>query len=208
MLRSLILYPLLGLVAAALVWQSLQFAPKPLAPAPQEGLLEAAEFSFTPAMLAEIQPAPNQDAYVARDDKGTPLGLRLAIRAGEGQPRPDETGAVLMIQPESGARFAGLPATVTVVTRPLLYPTAPELAVSLQTVDGALPWVVQKTAVVDGRIVFAFPPPPGPLTGIALRPVNAADGDAIAIEIAEIRASFAAPPAPEIAPAPPALAPL
>lgn len=189
--RPLVFYPLLALVAAAIVLASLRpdLAPAPAAAA--AGRIEAHALILQGEALTRPEIGPGFVAHVRRDAIGRPEALRIAVAPGRGAPRAGEEGVRILLSPDETARLGAGPYMVEVDVRPVAITMAQRLAVNLQDQAGATAW---EGADVDpeGALLHFALPANGPVTAIGLRPVTDNRDYNYGFEIASVRLESAA----------------
>lgn len=185
-MRSVIFFPLAALAAAALV--ALSLGPnQPLSqPSAQAGRMAAQGLVFDAEALTTLDPGPTIAVFADRTVSGRALGLRLAASKADGDVRPDEPGARLLLAPETAALLATGKVRVTLNVRPLATGAAPELAVRLETAAGPGDWVRVAIPLEPAPLVLEFAPRAAP-TALALRPLNPALDTPAGFEVHEIR---------------------
>lgn len=187
--HPLIFYPLVLILAAAVIGLSLmpQMLPRP--PAPVAGLIEGDALTLQGAAFDAPDDPPQQHVTVVRDLFGKPQSLRIAVLPEQAEnPDPSETGVRIQLDPQSAAMLSDRRLTVVVTYRPLPVNAASALALSLQ---GAQPtgWVVRPIPPLSGTVEFNLPRTPG-VTGIGLRAISGNPGpEAYGVEIVSIHAS-------------------
>jgi hypothetical protein len=169
-MHSWIFYPLVALAAGALILLSLGPRALPKQHAPQTGHSADGAVAFDAVALANVAPADNIVLYTPYSD-GRPTALRIATMPSHGPPRPDEAGARLPIEPASLAPFMGRAIEIELDYRPLIESTAPSLALALSD-GGPLQWVEIATVLEPATLKAVLPPAHGPVSAIAIRPIN------------------------------------
>lgn len=182
MFRAWIFYPLVALVAAALIAISFGPAPFRAPPAPQAGVRQEGALVFTADALAHAFPGVGATSVAYRG--WSPTGFRVAAPAGAATPGPD--AARLKLTPDAAQSLVGKPLIVEILVRPVPLTTAPELAVGLES-GGAITWARSPIAPEPGLVRLTFPAIAGPIDAIALTPLVPAPDRPLSVEIGEIR---------------------
>lgn len=150
-------YPLLALVAAALIIVSLGADAFDRDGSPQRGQRDGEAFIYGPAQLADgIDPTNGHLRHVVRDFGVSPRAVRIGVEPGRGQPAPDSVGALFQIDPADAAAFAGKPVRVEITFRRISITTAQGLATSLQN-GGPAFWSGGPLPAENGVMAFDLP---------------------------------------------------
>lgn len=162
-------YPLLAIVAAALIFVSLGADAFDRDGAPQKGVREGDAFIYGPAALAGgVDPMNGHLRHVVRDFGVSARAVRIGVQPGRGQPAPNATGALLQIDPADAAALAGRPVRVEITFRRISVTTAQGLATSLQN-GGPVFWSGGPIPQENGVMAFDLPAQPGgPLKGLGI----------------------------------------
>lgn len=211
-MRAIFFYPSVAILAAATIVLSLNTAMAPHVAAPQAGATQMdGALLFGPAALAHVDVSPAQEFYLQRDDAGDAKSIQIATKPDRAGPTLEDQGVRLLLAPEAGAALAGKPLRIALRVRPLLYTTAPKVAVRLQTAAPtewtALPFphtVIERAgddpATTSAWLRFDLPAVSGAPQAIAIWPYDDEPRDPEArfqfntgIEIIEIRVSEAPP---------------
>lgn len=161
-------YPLILVVAVALVLVSLGGDIFDRSASPQPAAREAAAFVYGADALADgIKTADGHMLHALRDFGVSTRAVRIGVRPGMGGPSPATRGALLLMTPADAALLAGRPVHVEVSFKRINVTTAAGLAASLQS-DGPVVWSIATTPSENGVIAFDLPASAGPLKGLGL----------------------------------------
>jgi len=150
-------YPLLVIVAAALIVLSLGADAFNRDGTPQKGVSEGDAFIYGPAALARgIDPMNGHLRHVVREFGFSARAVRVGVEPGRGQPTPDAAGALLQIDPMDAAALAGRPVRVEITFRRISGTTAQGLATSLQNGAPAV-WSSNPLPGENGVMAFDLP---------------------------------------------------
>jgi hypothetical protein len=181
-LRPIFFYPLAALVATGTILASMGTALIPHEPAAQAGASAGGTYVFGADSLQHVQVGAAQEYYLQRTAAGAPGSIQIATKKTYGAPGASDPGLRLMLTPQAAASLAGKPLRVDLQVRPLLYTTAPRLAVSAQSQGAPTQWVSEpfpSTAIERfsndptksaAWISFALPAQAGPVNAIGLWP--------------------------------------
>ncbi|MGE0597746.1 MAG: hypothetical protein AB7P07_15425 [Hyphomonadaceae bacterium] len=185
--HPLLFYPLVLIIAAAVIGFSLMPQLLPRDAAPAAGQVEGPVLTLRETAFDAPEDPPEQNVTVTRDFLGHAQTLKIAVLPGLGDPQPAERGVRILLQPSAADVLDNRPITVEITYRPLPVNAATALAVSLQGAD-ATQWVSQPIPPLSRRARFELPPAAG-VTAIGLRAVSDNPGpEAYGVEIVSIRA--------------------
>lgn len=183
--HPLVFYPLALAFAALVVIVSLQPQAFPRAPTAVSGRLEGETLILDGAAFDAPEDPPEQHVTIVRDTLGQAQRLRLAVLPGSPDPRPDETGVFIRLDPAAAQRVSGRPLAVEVEYRPIVVTAASALAVKVEGVQPSQ-WVSQPIPPLSGVARFTLPAAQD-ARGIGLRAVSGEGGFAYGVEIVAIR---------------------
>jgi hypothetical protein len=184
--HPLVFYPAIALIAALVILISLKPQNWPREPAPTAGAVAGGALILERAAFNAPDGSPDQTMTVVRDFWGRPQALRIAVLPGQPDPSPAETGARILLTPESAALLDDKPVAVEVTYRPLPVNAAQSLAVSLQGI-GPADWVIQPIPPQPGTVRFQLPPGFA-VNAVGLRAVSPGADQAYGVEIVRVRA--------------------
>lgn len=184
--HPLILYPLMIVTAAALIFLSLRPDFARGEAAAQSGRMAGEALILEGPALAAPDLQPDQVAFVARDGLGRPIALRLAVLPDQPAPGPADTGARILLDAQAAAALGAGPVTVEVTVRPLPVTTATGIAVSLQG-PGPAEWQTREVSPQAQVLRFDFPTHPPRIEAVGLRIISANNDYNYGFEIARIR---------------------
>ena len=183
--HPLIFYPLVALAAVLVIGislkpQGLPHDPAPVTPPVVEGALVIEGTAFN-----SPDDSPEQHMTVARDFWGRAQTLRIAVLPNMPPPTPAETGARVLLTPESAALIDDKPVTVEIAYSPMAFNAASGLAVSLQGI-GPAEWVIRPLDPQPGTVRFELPAQFA-VNAIGLRAMTTGSDQAYGVEITRIR---------------------
>lgn len=155
-------YPLLFIVAAALILVSLGADAFDRDGTPQKAQRDGETFIYGPAQLADgIDPMNGHLRHVVRDFGVKARAVRVGVEPGRGQPAPELTGALFQIDPADAAALSGRPLRAEVTFRRISVTTAQGLAIGLQN-GGPVYWTGGPLPLENGVMAFDLPALSGP----------------------------------------------
>jgi hypothetical protein len=189
--RSWVLYPLLALVCAGLIWLSLGPNPDTRTIAAQAGTDIDGAVAFGAEALSGITADEAQPLRLVRGLTGRPAALRLAVVTGAPAPTAETLGARLSLTPDRSLALSDKPLLLELDAEPFATLGVEAVAISLQ--DGASPvqWITAPIAPGRGVTRFTLPATPN-LQAIGVRPVTAQSDGPRGVTIYSLKVSPAA----------------
>lgn len=184
LLHPVIFYPLVAVAAVLLIGASLRPQSWPREPAAQTGANVEGALVLERDALGAPAADPRQEAFVPRDFWGRAQALRIAVKPGEPNPEPTDTGVRVLLAPEAAALLAQ-PVTVEISYNPLPVNAATALAVSAQG-GGAAAWVTQQIPPQSGVMRFTLAGTQG-ANALGLRAITTNTDQTYGVEITRIR---------------------
>jgi hypothetical protein len=155
--RPIVFYPLAALLAVVVILLAFDPFAWRNKPAPQAGVIEDGVIILAGEAFDAPDRSPDQIVTVRREGWGRAVAMRIAVLPNQPAPSPAETGARILLAPETAALIDDLPVHVTVSYASLPTNPAAGLAVSLQGI-GPAEWVSQDLPVGEGEVSFDLPP--------------------------------------------------
>lgn len=183
--HPLVFYPLVLILAAAVVLFSLRPLDWAKEPAPQAGEINEGVLVLRGEDFDAPSGSPDQEFNVRRTAFGQAQTLTIAVLPNMPPPTPAERGVRILLAPEAAALLDNKPVFVDVSYRPLPVNNAPQLAVSLQGISPA-EWVIQPLTEQAGVLRFELPAQFA-LEAIGLRAISTETDQNYGLEILEIR---------------------
>lgn len=182
--HPLIFYPLALLIASAVILFSFDPLSWRSGPTMQAGRIEQGAIILEGGAFDAPASSPEQVVQVRREGFGRAAALRIAVRPNQPPPAPSETGARVLLTPESAALIENRPVEMRLAYVSLPTNAAAGLAVSLQ---GARPadWVATDLPVGEGELSFALPAQSA-VSAIGLRAIGGNDPFNSGVEILRI----------------------
>lgn len=180
-------YPLLFLVAVALVTVSLGADVYERKGAPQTATMDGGAHVFDAQALADGVITRNGHVlHIARQFGLSPRAVRIGARPGMGAPTPDRAGAQLLFTPEEGARLAGKALRVEVAFRRITVTNAVSLSLGVAN-GGPISWTTQPIPAENGVMTFDLPATAGAPQALAFWLMNDQKDYNYGMEISRIR---------------------
>lgn len=180
-------YPLLLVVAAALVTVSLGAGAFERSGRAQAATMDGAAHVFGAQALADgVVTRNGHILHIAREFGLSPRAVRIGARPGMGAASPDRSGVQLLLAPEEGARLAGKPLRVEIAFRRISVTNAASLAVGLEQ-GGPIAWVTQPIPPENGVMTFDLPAAAAAPTAIGFWVVNDKTDYNYGVEISRVR---------------------
>src|SRR5262249_37373771 len=142
LLHPVVFYPLIAVASAAVIVVSLEPQKWPRQPAQVAGAIQNGRLVLEGDAFNTPDTGAEQNLTVDRDLLGHAHSLRIAVLPTQPAPTPAETGARILLKPQSVTALGDGPVTVLVTYKPIAINTASGLAVSLQGI-GPADWVTQ-----------------------------------------------------------------
>ena len=180
-----IFYPLAVLLGAGAIALSLMPQSWPREARPQAGIVENGEILLQGQAFDSPSASPEQEVFVARNWRGEAQALRIAVLPNQPAPTPAETGARILLTPETASLIDDKPVTLEVAYRSLEWNPSPILAASVQGI-GPAEWVAHPTEAGEGVVRFDLPAQIA-ANAIGLRTINSDPNQNTGVEIISIR---------------------
>jgi hypothetical protein len=165
-----VFYPLATILAVVVILLSMDPFGYRHEPEMQAGRLDQGVIVLEGAAFDAPESSPDQVIHVRREGFGRAVALRVAVMPNRPPPTSTETGARILLSPETAARLNDHPTEIRVTYASLPSNPSTALAVSLQGA-GPADWVVQELPIGEGQAVFALPPQTA-VSAIGLRAIG------------------------------------